>query len=166
MLGVVSLLIAFVYTSFYVVVVIPWNWFYTTFGWVNILCFNIVVGNLVLNYYRAIFSDPGFAPLDWVCSFATPMLIYRYLQPLKRKRKRPLKLQSKLAPTIIVALTHSKICTRSVFVTAWSAKHSNHLEHTIAENVEGEIPLNAQTLTSDACCEWITTALGWAIVWG
>jgi hypothetical protein len=64
---VVCCIIVFVYSSYYIVVAIPFGWFYSVIGLINLLLFNCVTVLLVISYYRAITTSPGFAPKGWVC---------------------------------------------------------------------------------------------------
>jgi hypothetical protein len=62
----VCCVILFVYCSYYLLVVIPFQWFFSFTGLVNLLFFNILVILIVSSYYRAMMTSPGFVPKDWV----------------------------------------------------------------------------------------------------
>lgn len=61
-------LIAFAYVSYYVVLIIPWNYHHSAWGIAHLLFFNVVVGLLVTSYWKAIFTNAGDVPRNYVRS--------------------------------------------------------------------------------------------------
>ena len=66
MLTLVWSLIIFAYVSYYLVLVVPWEWYETLSGSLHVLFFNTVVGMLVYSYIRAIFTNAGDSRKDYV----------------------------------------------------------------------------------------------------
>jgi hypothetical protein len=66
MLTLVWSMIAFAYVSYWFVIIFPWDWHEHLTGVAHILFFNTVVGLLVYSYLKAIFSNAGDVPRDYV----------------------------------------------------------------------------------------------------
>jgi hypothetical protein len=71
MLTLVWSLIIFAYVSYYLVLVVPWEWYETLSGSLHVLFFNTVVGMLVYSYIRAIFTNAGDSRKDYIPPDAT-----------------------------------------------------------------------------------------------
>lgn len=66
MLTVVISLISFCYISFWILVILPWSWWTTSTGLLNIVAFHVITGFLVVSYYKTVTTSAGYVPYQWV----------------------------------------------------------------------------------------------------
>lgn len=59
-------LIVFAYVSFYVVIIVPWDYYEHFSGLFHVLFFNTIVGLMAYSYIHAIFTNAGDVPRDYV----------------------------------------------------------------------------------------------------
>ena len=63
-------LITFAYISFYAIVFIPWSFYNYLSGIIHFVIFNTIVGLLLSSYIKAIFTNAGQVPKDYVRSLS------------------------------------------------------------------------------------------------